>query len=295
MSTKLICEKAKLAGISQQEIVQMIYAAANPSQLSYADRQLLNHTQENQQYAAICGFIAKIAQDVKQDEIKKIGIAGICLASLRQTYFELKTNNLQSANFSESFGTNLVGAGAISENKTLTHLGNSVLTGVQAYAGVMAVPGGASIAVPLAVCSVLGKLFLEPAKPGTDPTQQTTEVLAHLVQNICNLQQQMRGEFAQVYHELYAVQHNILTVLDQGFTNLDYMTRHNNLLVLNNMRKFDQKLDSLQLQINQEFADLYLENIREPLEEIAFATKYGEHDPAKNEKKKTLNVDWHCG
>lgn len=292
VSMRQIAVKAKQSGLTQQEILQIIYAAADPGKLMPNDSQLLTSTQRNQQYAAICGYVAKLGQELEQDAISKISIVGVCLASLRQTYCELRTNNLNASNFSESLGTILQGAGIVTNNPMLMQVGNSIIAGVQTFASLAPIiPGGVAVAVPLAVCSVLGKLFLKPSK-NQEQVMQTEQVLAHLMQEVLSLQQQMRSEFNNVYKELDGMQLKLLIAMDQGFSNLAYMLQHQSFFAIQQIRTLEAKLDSLQLQISQEFSDLYLEYVRSPLEEIAFATRYGEIDQVKIQKEKHKLAMW---
>lgn len=291
VSTKLLLAKSAEFGISQREMIQIIYSSSPANNIPTQDLELIDKTLQNQQHAAICGFLAKMARESKLPELEKISIAGICLASMRQTYFELKTNNSNAANFSEAMGTILLGAGSIAENETLIHLGQSILSGVSVYAGAMAVPGGAIVAVPLAVCSVMGKLFLD--VPKNNPEKDNlNDALNGILNQIVLLQQQMRYEFAGVYNLLNRQHAEVMQALDMGFNNLTRVIRFNNWQVLSLMRLSDQKLMSIQNQINQEFSDLYLEYVHDPLEEVDYVAKYGGLDTPKLQISKHKLAMW---
>ncbi|HSX20822.1 MAG TPA: hypothetical protein VLG38_06865, partial [Gammaproteobacteria bacterium] len=291
-STQILQAKAAKTGLTAKEIVQIIYASAPAAALLSTDQELLDRTQENQQYAAICGFLAKIAQDVQQPELAKISIAGICMASMRQTFYELKTRNLAAANFSESLGTILVGVGAITHNDMLAHVGSSILAGVSTYAGIMAVPGGAAIAIPLAVCSVLGKLFLEPPKENNGSTVNVNDALCSILNEVLALQMQMRHEFADLYKELAQQHSGVLIAIDHAYSTLASLMRYNNAQILSTMRVFDQRLQDIQIQITQEFTDLYLEYVHDPLEEVDYVTRYGAIDTANVQDSKHKLAMW---
>lgn len=274
-STKTIIAKAQQAGLTTQEITQIIYASAPSTRLEQKDIELLEYMQQNQQYAAICGYIAQLARDVKQPKLEKIAIAGICLASLRQTYCELKTNNLNAANFSESLGTILTGLGVITKNSTMQYLGKSILGGVKTYAGIMAVPGGASIAVPLAVCSVLGKMLLTPDKKQPLPVENPNAGLCKILEEVVLVQKENRQHLAKIHCLLQQQYKDLILAMELGFSNLEVLVKHNNTQTLQAIQNLDSKLDFLQYSLSREFSDLYLEYVRDPLEAIDFADKYG--------------------
>jgi hypothetical protein len=276
MAIRNIEHKAVQVGLTKQEVTQMIYTGAKFVQLESIDQKFLDHTQDNQRYAAIFGYLTKLAQEAGQDDLAKIGIAGISLISLRQTFFEIKTHNLNAASFSESLGTILTGFASITGSNTLAHIGDSILTGVKTYAGIMAIPGGASIAIPLAVCTTLGKLVLKP-EPKNKPneTSNLPNALVLVLGQVVELQQQMRYELAALYAELNITQNRLLLAMDHGFTNLASLLRGNNIHLSNKLERIDNRVHDLQLELSQEFANLYLEYIQHPLEELDFADKYG--------------------
>lgn len=275
ISTKIIIAKAQQTGLTEQEITQIIYASAPSSRLAQNDMELLCHVQQNQQYAAICGYIAQLAREIKQPKLEKIGIAGICLASLRQTYYELKTNNLQATNLSESLGTILTGVGVITKNTTMIYLGKSILEGVKTYTGIMAVPGGAAIAIPLAVCSVLGKMLLIPNEQNVTTEESPNVALCKILEEVVLTQKENRQYLVKMHGLLQRQHKDLILALEQGFDNLEVLVKKNNLQTLQSIQNLDYKLDSLQYNISKEFSDLYLEYVYEPLEAIDFANKYG--------------------
>lgn len=275
-SIQLIHRKAQRSGLTDQEIAKIIYTGALSEHLSLTDGDLLRRTQENQQYAAICAYIAKLAQDIKQPNLSKIGIIGISLASMRQIFYEFTTHNVCAENFSEALGNILLGAGTVTNNALLSYVGSSIINGVKTYTGLMAVPGGAAIAVPLAVCSSLTSLFLVTG-PRKAPEEKfnANQVMFKLLEQVLLMQQNMRQHFAALYEKLQIDQQHLLMVLDNSFNSLAKLLRENTLQVLTDLKKIDHKLHGLQYEMHKEFADLYLEDIFNPLTEIDFAVKYG--------------------
>lgn len=292
VSTKMLLAQGTKFGLTQSEMVQIVYASGTSAKIPEKEQFLIDSTLQNQRHAALCGFMANLAQDINQPELHKLCVAGICLASMRQTYCELKTNNLNAGNLSESLGTILVGAGTITQNHTLAHVGSCILTGVQTYAGLMAVPGGAAVAIPLAICSILGKLLLETPKETISESAILHSALQQIMHQVLNLQQQMRHEFADLYKVLHIQHKQLLSALDLGFNNLEQLVRFSNAQIINNMRVVDQRLQDLQSQINQEFADLYLEYVHDPLEEVDYAARYGAVTGQKLEESKHKLAMW---
>lgn len=273
-ATKGLIENGEKYGLTKTEMIQIVYAGKPSHSLPAQDLELLNGTLQNQRYAAICGFLSRIAVDADLPTLQKVCIAGICLASMRQTFYELKTNNLHPGNFSESLGTILIGVGCISNNHALTHIGNSILAGAQTYAGVLAVPGGAAIAIPLAICAVLGKMFLETSKT-TQTEVDVPDALNTIMHQILLLHKQMRFEFANMYKLLYAQHEQLMHTIDQGFNNLGNLIQYHHAHVNKEIRNVDQSIKALQWQITEEFKDLYLKYVQDPLEEVEYALNYG--------------------
>lgn len=275
VATQQIITKAQQTGLTSQEITQMLYFCEPNSKLPATDLILLHNSQKNQQYAAICGYIAKLAREIEQPQLEKIGIAGLCLAGLRQTYYEIKTNNLNAVNFSESLGTILNGVGIITNNSILQHIGKGILEGLKAYSGIMAVPGGAAIAIPVALCSVLGKVLLDTKTTKSTQILPANNALHKILEAVVHLQKANQQELSKL-HSLLRQQHrDLLLALEHGFNSIDILLKSNNLHNLQALQQIDQHLDTLQYSLNKEFADWYLEYVREPLEAIDFATKYG--------------------
>lgn len=280
MTVRSIETKALEIGLTKQEVTQIVYAGTAINKLGSQDQELLTRTQENQQYAAIFGYLAKLAKDTNQVELNKAAIIGICLTSLRQTFYEVKANSLNIENFSESLGTILSGAGIVTNNRMLIHVGNSILTGLKTYTGIMALPGGAAVAVPLAVGSILGKLILKPdVKP--NPATQLPNVIVSALGKVVELQQQMRKELATIYANLTVQHQQLMLIVDQGFANLANLLRTQNLQLIHSIQTVDKHLHNLHIELSQEFTSLYLEYVQQPLEEIEFAQKYDVID-AKN-------------
>lgn len=275
ISTQEIINRAQKVGLTSQEITQMLYACESHAKISPSDIKLLSYSQQNQQYAAICGYVAKLGIEIEQPQLEKIGIAGICLASLRQTYCEIKTNNLTAANFSESLGTILSGAGAITKNSTLEYIGKSILDGTKVYAGIMALPGGATVAIPLAICSVIGKVLIETNLKKTNKTFKPNNALYKILEEVVHLQKDQRYELSKIHNTLQQQHRDLILALDQGFNNLELSLKTHTLQNAQALKQLDYKVDCLQYSINKEFSDWYLEYVREPLEAIDFAAKYG--------------------
>lgn len=278
-STLLALQKRALAsGLTEKEIAQIIYQNAQSSNLDKQDYALLSATYKNKQHAAACGFLAKLGQDIKCKEIERIGLAGICLASMRQTYIEIKTSNLTPVNFSESLGLIVSSIGILTKNKMVHNIGMCIIEGVKAYAGIMAVPGGQVVAIPLAVCSVLGKMLLSKQNPDIQ-TSITPEIqLKVLLKQIAVLQNDFRQQFKDLYRVIDSQHHEIIKILDDGFLNLNNYMQYNNIKSMSALMRVDNKIDALQLNVSQEFTELYLEYIRDPINEIDYFTRYQQGD-----------------
>lgn len=292
-STKLIQKKAAAAGLTNKEIIQLLYTNAEFTQMSNNANELLARTHENQQYAATCAYIAKVAYDVKQDDLARIAVAGVCLASLRQTYYEVKTDTLCAANFTESLGTILSSIGVVTKSDPLINIGNSIISGVITHSGIMSVPGGASIAVPLAVCTVLTKLFLGTRLNNKqDNKKSSNDILPNLLRQIVVWQQQIRIEFTNLYQKLYQLNQQVLSAIEQGFDSLENLIQQNHLQVMHGILSIENKLQDLQLNMQKEFIDLYLEYIHDPLEELDYINKYNCQDQIKIDQNKHKLVMW---
>lgn len=286
-------QKARLLGLTEKELIQVLYSNKATTQLDITDKNLILVTQENQQYAATCGLVAKLGQEIKCKELERVGVAGICLVSMRQTFYEIKTNNLNSVNFSESLGLILSGVGVLTKNPVLAKIGGCILDGVKAYAGIMAIPGAQVIAVPLAICTVLSKLFVTSRQKSATSSQPAMElVLHHMLEKTLHLQQEMRTKFVQLYALVQDQHKELLTVLDQGFANLMKYNQYYNAETLQAIHRLDTKLDILQFNISKEFVDLYLEYIRDPVEELQFFERYGQGDLAKLPNNKIKLSMW---
>ncbi len=285
--------KARALGLEEKEIIQIIYAGKSAEKLDSKDQELLAHTHENQQYAAFAGYLGKLGADFSVSQLEQIGVVGQCLAALRQTYYELKTDNLGATNFTETLGVLVSGLGALTHNSTLTHVGNCILTGVQTYVGMMAVPGGAAIAVPLAVCSVLSKMFLSESDKNNAPNVPSVQSYLHsMLGQLIMLQQEMRQQFAHLYIQLQDMHGKTIQVIDQGFADLTQVLQLNAMQNYHMLHRLDCKANQLQYRMSKEFADLYMEYIRDPIEEIDFATKYGWQDIGKMQQNKHKLAMW---
>jgi len=292
-SMRLLHEKIRLSGLTKHELAKIIYAGSTPIGLAPTDINLLQYTQETQRYASICAYLAKLARDINQPNLAKIGVIGISLASMRQLFYEFKTNNICAENFSEGLGNILLSAGIVANNQVLSYFGSSILAGVKAYAGIMAIPGGAAIAVPLAVCSSLTNLFIATEQKNTiEEKFNANQVMLQLLEQVLLMQRNMRQQFASLYERLQLNHEQLLLALDNSFSNLTTLVQKNNLQILTNLRKMDYKLDSFRQGLRKEFGDLYLLEVLNPLAEIDFAVKYGLLDRDKMAKTQTQLAMW---
>jgi hypothetical protein len=288
-----IQHKAKTMGLNEIEVAQLLYTTSLVDSLAKSDRELLAATCENRQYAAACGFVAKLGQDLECQDLERIGLAGICFISLRQTYYELKTNNLGAANFSESLGLIVSSIGVITGNDLVTNIGTSIIEGVKAYAGIMAIPGGQAVALPLAVCAVVSRVLLNnKPKPASNNLNSTETVLAKILQQIVAMHSEMRQQFAHLYQLLENQHKQLLMILDQGFASLSAYTQYSSLQTLGAVQKLDVKLDSVLFNLNKEFRDWYLEYIRDPLDEIEFMDRYGQAETQSLQSNKLKLNMW---
>ncbi len=285
--------KARELGLTEKEIIQLIYANIDNSKLAPNDQELLLQTKNNQQFAAVCGYMAKLGQEIGCQEVEKIGIGGMCLAAMRQTFVELKTGNLTAASFSESLGLILAGVGTISNQPKLAYIGESIIAGVQAYSGLMAVPGGAAVAIPVAVCAVLGKFLLR-AKESTaqSPEPNPHMLWAAVLQQIVVVQHMLQQHFAHLFAQLQTLYHDLIFAMEQGFVNLTCLLQTQHLQTLAAAGLISQKIDALQAHIDHEFTGLYMEYLREPVDEIDFARRYGCKDPARLQQNKHKLAMW---
>ena len=285
-------KKFQALGLTEEEVIQVIYVKQASLALPKSDLELLAVTQQNKQYAAACSLIAKLGQEIKNNELERIGLAGLCLISMRQTYCEVKTNNINPANFSESLGLMVSTIGILTNNQTVATVGACIIEGVQAYVGLMAVPGGATIAVPLAVCSVLSK-YLIGKKHNTDPTALASDtLLPKIMLQLIQLQQEMRQQFDHLYKLLHEQHLELLNAMDQGFANLANFMQSYNVQTLQAIWHLDSKLDMLYFGLSKEFTDLYLEYIRDPIDEINFFARYEQGDSQKLQKHKMKLSMW---
>lgn len=276
MTIHKLSTAARNRGFTEKELTQVLFNNKEINVLSSQDTELLKATQQNQRFAATCGLISKLGQEVSCKELERVGIAGLCLICMRQTYYELKTHNANFVNFSESMGLFLSGLGVLTKNSTIVKLGNAVLTGVKAYSGVMAIPGGQVVAVPLAICAALGKLVLgERSKSSNSnniPSDQ--EQLQKILQQVITLHTDMRMQFKNLFDLLHTQHKEYVLLLDRGFAQLTSFVQLSHTQTLKHLQVLEYKQDILQFSISKEFSDLYMEYIRDPLEEIEFYKTY---------------------
>lgn len=231
------------------------------------EQELLKILQNNQRYAATCGVVAKLAKDIDCPPLEKIAVSGLCFLTLKQTYAELKTGNLQAVNFSETSGILLTNLGSLTNNKLLCKLGAAVTNGVKTYTGLLAAPGGASVALPLAICTVLGKLMLK-GRNKNAPTRST--VLETNLHGINVLQRVVQWHFADLQRSLANHHQELVITMQSGFANIiDFVGRWQQF----DQRNWQQLLD-IEFSIHSGFSDLYIEYIRDPLEQFDYASTY---------------------
>lgn len=231
------------------------------------DEELLKILHNNQRYAATCGVLAKLARDIDCPPLEKVAVSGLCLLTLKQAYAELKTGNLQAVNFSEASGILLTNLGNLTNNRLLIKLGAAVTNGVKTYTGLLAAPGGATVALPLAICTVLGKLLLKSKKPNS---AVRNTVVDKTLQDIAVLQQVVQWHFADLQRNLARQHQELLRTVQQGFANiLDFIGRWQQF----DQRTWQQLLD-IEYSIHSEFSDLYIEYIRSPLEQLDYGARY---------------------
>lgn len=231
------------------------------------DQELLKILQSNQRHAATCGVLAKLAQDIDCPPLEKIAVSGLCFLTLKQTYTELKTGNLQAVNFSESSGILLTNLGNLTNNRLLSKLGIAVTNGVKTYTGLLATPGGASVALPLAICTVLGKLMLK-GKNNSTSTRNT--ILEKNLHDIDVLQRVVQWHFADLQRTLERQHQELVVTMQRGFANIiDFVGRWQQF----EQRNWQQLLD-IEYSIHSGFRDLYIEYIRDPLEQFDYAVTY---------------------
>lgn len=248
------------------------------------DQELLEILASNQKHAATCSVIAKFGRELACPELEKIGVVGLCGLTLRQSFHELRTANLNSVNFSESLGIMLSGLGTLTNNNTLSKLGMAVSNGVKAYAGLMVAPGGATVALPLAVCTVLAGILIK-----HKPKQHTeiNKVVRQTVIDIQEIQRAMSWHFAELHNSMTAQQREVIRIVDRGFASLSEIVGNWHLAHTQTWRK----LEDIQESISNEFIDLYLEYIRDPLDQLRFYDNYDQYDAAAIPKiKLKLNM-----
>ena len=283
---------ARSRGITEQELLQILYNNQEIKGLEAKDQELLVATQQNQRFAAACGLLTKFAQEIECKELERVGIASMCLVCMRQTYYEVKTKNVNLASFSESLGLLLTGVGVLSKNQTIVKIGTCILDGVRAYAGIMAIPGAQPVAVPLAICAALGKLVIgNRVKPSEPSSISEQELLQRILQQTISLHLDMRQQFYAVFNLLQAQHKEYILALDQGFAQLACYVNLASQQSLQRLQVLDHKIDVLQFSISKEFSDLYLEYIRDPLEEVEFFNNYKQGDVQQlNKNKLKLNM-----
>ena len=157
----------------------------------------------------------------------------------------------------------------------------------------MAIPGGQAIALPLAICAVVSKALLGGKTRQAAQEVQSTETILHkLLQQIVTLQMDIRRQFTHLYELLENQHKNLIIILDQGFSCLATYTLYYNLQINNNILGLDNKLDCMLFNISKEFSDLYLEYIRDPIDEIQFFDRYGQGDVHRLQANKLKLSMW---
>jgi hypothetical protein len=288
-----LSQSALKRGITEKELANILYRSKELQLLESRELALLEATHQNQRYAAACSLVTKIGQEVECKPLENIGIAGMCLVCMRQTYYELKTQSLNFASFSESLGLLVTGVGVVSKNSTLIKIGGCILEGVKMYSGIMAIPGGQSVAIPLAVCAALGKLVLgNNAKPNGPETINEQQLLQQLLQQVINLHYDMRRQFQVVFNLLQAQHQEYLTALEQGFSQLECFVRYANVATTQRLQNIEHKIDEMRLSVSKEFSDLYLEYIQDPIQEIEYLHNYQQVDAQNLHKNKYKLSMW---
>ncbi len=248
-TARLLRDKSRKVGLYDEELLQIVHS--------------------NQRYAATCGIIAKLAKDIDCPPLEKIAVSGLCLITLKQSYAELKTGNLQAVNFSEASGILLSNLGSLTNNGFLSKLGTAVTNGVKTYTGLLAAPGGASVALPLAICTALGKLLLKNKQRNIPPSNTTVDKTLH---EIVLLQKVIQWHFAELHRKIELQHHELLAKLQHGFASIIEFVAH--------WQQFDQRnwqqLLNIEYSIHLEFSDLYIEYIRDPLEQFDYANTYND-------------------
>lgn len=284
VTLKNLRQKSKNLGITEHELTRVLHAQQEVT--------LLKDTQKNQQYAAICGLVAKIGQDIDCKELEMLGVAGTCLVAMRQTYCEMQNNQLNVVNFSESLGLIVSHIGVLTKNTLTAKVGLAIVQGVQAYSGIMAIPGGQAVAVPLAMCAVLGKLLLaKNSRMQALSSPASQELVIKIIEQVIKLQQDMREQFSNLYTVLEKQQQEVIIILNQGFTNLEKFLNYYSYNTSKNLYLLENKIESVKINLNQDFTDLYLEYVRDPIDEIDFYNKYkqgGLHKLQANKQKLSM-------
>ena len=285
--------KARALGLTDTELSQVLYSTKECSGLAAPDQELLAATKENKQYAAACGLVTKLGQDIGCSALERVGVAGICLVSMRQTFCEIKANSLNAANFSESLGLIVSGVGTLTQNKTAVKLGAGIIEGVRTYAGIAAIPGGSIVAIPLAICGVLSKLLLGSKSRKSRKNCVTTEVvLQHLLGQVQQLQLEMRKQFAGLYELAHIHHQQLLNTMQQGFTRLASYTQAQTMQSTLAIKTLERNLDFMHSDLSKKFSDLYLEYVYNPIEEINFFSEYKHADGAKLRDNKLKLSMW---
>lgn len=288
-----IKQRALISGLNEHEIIQIFYNNINIAKLQTSEQKLLTATQQNRRYAATCGYVTKIGNELKCKELQRIGIAGLCLISMRQTFYELKTHNSNVVNFSESLGLILSSTGVLCKNPTLTKIGASVLDGVKAYAGIMAIPGGQAVAIPLAICTTLGKLLLgSKQRQNAQSTIDDQTLLQEVLKRVISLHVDMRQQFGTLFEMLQEQHKELLLSLERGFAQLACSLQLSQMQTLQELYHLDYKVDHLQFRISKEFSELYMEYIQDPISEIEFYHKYKQGDVQQLNRNKIKLSMW---
>lgn len=269
-----LTHKAHELGLSDQELQQVLYHMTNVEQLPVATACLLTNTRNHQRYAAACSLVARIAQDLNFLPLQKTAVAGLCLVSLKQAWLEMQQNNFHAVNFSEACGSIVSNVGIITNNSNLQKFGAAINAGVKTYNAVAATTGNMTIAIPLALCTALGKILLH-KKSRQQMTKPTAEnQLQKILLDFVKVQTELRQQFVSLQKTIIHQHYELLSMLDSSMQVLQQFIANSHDKVLYALENIQDKMLDYKVMISQEFAELHMQGLYQPLQTLEFLYAY---------------------